>query len=119
MPEVLAESYVRQATPPILYIRRPARLGAAGLSDLTALQNYSRSPYVASRNRSQQIHATGVASVSTTVGRNPAEPRPDPLRASPGGGACYRELPRMRLFSTKFVSSVGCADYAFPAICFA
>src|SRR5215207_3748945 len=25
--------------PPILYIRRPARLGAAGPSDLTALQN--------------------------------------------------------------------------------
>jgi len=33
---------------------------------------FSRSPHVASRNRSQQIHATGVARVSPIGDRSPA-----------------------------------------------
>jgi hypothetical protein len=33
---------------------------------------FSRSPHVATRNRSQQIHATNAASVSTIMDTNPA-----------------------------------------------
>ena len=33
---------------------------------------FSRSPHVATRNRSKQIHATNAASVATIMDRNPA-----------------------------------------------
>jgi hypothetical protein len=38
---------------------------------------FSRSPYVTTRNRSQQIHATGVANVLPIGDKTPAWPRPD------------------------------------------
>jgi len=41
---------------------------------------FSRSPHVATRNRSQQIHATGVAKVLPIGNKTPARPRPNAFR---------------------------------------
>jgi hypothetical protein len=46
---------------------------------------FSRSPHVATRNRSQQIHATAVSNVSPIGNKNPAQPHPDALGHAQAG----------------------------------
>jgi hypothetical protein len=75
---------------------------------------FSRSPHVASRNRSQQIHATNATGY---VANWPHAPRIAPsrrLKGRPGGGACYSELPRIPLLklSKNSLSGVSSAKNA-------
>ena len=59
--------------------------------------NFSRSPYVATRNRSQQIHATDVASMLPIGNKNPAWPRPDALSPARTGELATANFVEFRL----------------------
>ena len=59
---------------------------------------FSEVEAVASRNRLILILATPDATSTLPGWGNAAVPRPDALSPYPGGGACYRELPRIPLF---------------------
>jgi hypothetical protein len=53
---------------------------------IRTVRGFRSSGNVASRNRSQQIHATNVISVYRILDRVPAQPHPDPLTPYAGGG---------------------------------
>jgi hypothetical protein len=86
--------------PPILYIRRPARLGAAGPSDLTALQN-SREVHTLRLATARNSSTPRVWLKRCQLATHPRIAPPRCLKAPYGWGACYSELRRIHLLGNR------------------
>src|SRR5215211_8845141 len=75
--------------------KKTASLGRGWTLGPNCTSKFSRSPHVASRNRSQQIHATNAPGYVANWQQNPRIAPSRRLKGRPGGGACYSELRRI------------------------